>query len=111
MHGAGHVIFVPWLKSATSLDENYIDALIAFADTLKGEKPPLPEWAAQLWTKGEESARNTITQLRVQIADLDSQIASQTHFVHEASELKQLIAGTGDGFKDKRANVVWPAST
>ncbi len=100
MHGAGHVILVPWLKIASIGNEKYIDALIAFADTLKGEKPPLPEWATQLWTKGEESARNTITQLQAQIADLDNQIAGQTQLLIEASELKQLIAGTGDGFKD-----------
>jgi hypothetical protein len=100
--GDGHVLLVPPLDGRDPVRSNqeYLDRLMAFAYTLKTQRTLLPEWTTTLWTEDEAAARRNITELEANIARLTSQIEAEGQAIAAATELKQLIAGTGDQFKD-----------
>jgi hypothetical protein len=100
--GSGHMIFAPGLSDriVSATREKYVEALIAFAGTLGTEKASLPAWSGRIWTKDEAAARKEIKRLEDEVTALQNKMATETEVIERASDLKQLIAGTGEAFKD-----------
>jgi hypothetical protein len=99
--GAGTLVLVPPIAADdVSEQERFLKALAALPLQLRFVPAVLPEWVKNFWTEDEATARSAISSAQESISALEAEIACQQEVIAEASSLKQLIAGTGDPFKD-----------
>jgi hypothetical protein len=80
--------------------DEYMNCLALLPAQLASRPAELAEWAKDFCTAGEIAAHEAIEKALHGISALQAQISSEEALITRSSSIKQLIAGTGDPFKN-----------
>ena len=77
-----------------------IKALAELPTRRSSSRSPLPDWVFNFRTKDEIASLRKLTKLKSEMEDLKQRIEHQQRALLYSEELKQLVAGSGDDFRD-----------
>lgn len=97
-HGKGVIFYLPGIKGSPSDWASYINDASKLTDALLCAPSDFPPWVDQYQTDGDKNAFARISELTVQIADLENQLKTQHDLLTNSRELKRLAFDTGAGF-------------
>jgi hypothetical protein len=79
---------------------NPIKALPELPTRRSSSRSPLPDWVSNFQTNDEIATLRKLTKLKSEMGDLKQRIELQQQALLYLEELKQLVAGSGDDFRD-----------
>jgi hypothetical protein len=104
---AGQIIYLPKLSGNSSKWVLPLAAIQKLAAVLTRREPDeLPGWVHQFRSESELAALAEIDVLEVEVGRIRTEIARHQLSIDDAIRLKQLIAGSGQGFAEAAANAL-----
>lgn len=79
---------------------NPIKALSELQSSRPGSRAPLPDWASNFQTANEAASLRKLAKLELEMEDLKQRIENEQQAFSNSEDLKQLIAGSGDDFRN-----------
>jgi hypothetical protein len=104
---AGQIIYLPKLNGNPAKWTLPLAAIQKLTAVLTRREPDeLPDWTHQFHSEPERAALAEIGALQVDVARIRAEIARHQIGLDDAVRLKQLIAGSGQGFADAAASAL-----